>query len=242
MMRLRRWVKYSIIAAALVPCAALVFLPLGTDGPSSDSRSLRDIDEGIMEKELYSLADWQSVNPDVCYVIHFEGIDEAQSLPVVSTVNTDYALSHDLRGREDPEGMIFIDRRERTGENKVIYGHASRSNNVRFTFLKNFRDDVYFDQHPFIDLESSSGMERYTIVSFGAYDLKQPSVYTGWADSDFEEGGREKMFQETVPYLLQKRSGILYDAGGIVTLVTCEAGSLDTRFVLQAVRAEDSYG
>lgn len=243
MMRLKLWVKCSLVFAVLAPCAALVFLKqVGEDDSVSRIPSSMDIEEAGRERNLYSLADWQSVNPDVYLVLHIEGVEEAVSLPVVSTVDPDYALGHDLLGRQDPAGMIFIARNELAGENKVIYGHASRSENVRFTFLRKFQEARYFEQNRYVDVESAMGNERYTIVSFGAYDLSQPGVYTGWADSDFEEGGREKMFLETVPYLLKKRSGIVYDGRGMVTMVTCEAGSADRRFVLQAVRAEDPYG
>lgn len=243
MMRLKRWVKAVLLSAALAPCAALVFLQDGFSYPIAGiSGHETDIEEQGREENFYSLNDWQTVNPDVCYVLHIDGIMEAQSLPVLSTLNPQDALDHDLLGRKDPAGAIFIDRSEQHGENKVIYGHASVSENTRFTFLKQFRDAAYFDAYSRIELETASGIEHYRIVSFAAYDLQQRDIYTGWADSDFEEGGSEKMFQETVPYLLWKRNGILYDGGGILTLVTCAAGSKDTRYVLQAVRDEITYG
>ena len=42
------------------------------------------------------------------------------------------------------------------------------------------------------------------------------------------------MFLNSVPYLIQKRDGVMDEGLGIVTLVTCNLNGADVRYVLQA--------
>lgn len=234
MRRLRWQVR---LAALFLP---LVFVPLTAPkrpmdqvlAKTSDTRPSSE--PGTQVKNPHTLEEWQSVNPDIQWILHFE--KEGRSLPVAATADDAYAMKHDPFGKTDSMGTLFTDRYGYQPDNLVIYGHSSRKRDEQFTFLKKYADAEYFQNHGEVILEDASGGHFYRIASFGLYDMQDENTYAMWASDWFDTDEEvERMFAETVPYLLQKRDGIFYHGQHVLTLVTCDMEKPDSRFVLQAL-------
>ncbi|MBR3347270.1 MAG: class B sortase [Solobacterium sp.] len=240
MRRLRPWVKAVLGTVPLIGTILLNRVASGQPvrSPFSDHSRAEEYVTAI-ETEPKTLADWKAVNPNVAYVLTFSDETKRRVIPVLKTPNASYALKHNLYGDYDSMGSVFTDPSAIEPENLVIYGHSSKTKDWCFTFLKNYADTAYYQSHPSFQLESVSGTVPCRIISFGAYDLEE-EMPCDWADPDpGSETGVADMLKETLPYLIQKTDGIVYDGHGIVTLVTCDMDKKDTRFVMQAVR---TYG
>lgn len=238
--RLRPWVKTVL---GMVPLTGTILLNRAASGQPIENPFLPTsaAEEYVVaiEADPKTLADWKAINPNVAYVLTFSDETGRRVIPVVKTPDASYALKHNLYGNFDTMGSVFTDPSAVEPENLVIYGHSSKTKDWCFTFLKNYAEAAYYQSHPSFQLESVSGTVPCRIISFGAYDLEEDIPFD-WADPDpGKKAGVEDMLKETLPYLLQKTDGVVYDGHGIVTLVTCDMNKTDTRFVMQAVR---TYG
>ncbi len=235
---LRPWVKVVSAAAAGILSGGL--LPEASEHVSEAmnlpvSRAEEYVSASEESSSPKSLEDWQRINPDVKYLLEFRDEGVLRSIPVVSVRNDETVMKHNLHGEYDTMGSVFTDAMTYEPDNLVIYGHASKTKDWNFTFLKKFADQAYFMNHPEFTLMEESGRKNCLIVSFGEYDLDEESVYLGWADAGMPlEEERKEMFLNTIPYLIQKRDGVMDSGLGIVTLVTCNLNGSDVRYVLQA--------
>lgn len=187
-----------------------------------------------------TLQDWQKINSDVRYVLEFSEANRQCRIPVLAASDPDYAMRHNLYGEYDTMGSVFVEDTGTeidTADNLIIYGHSSKTKDWCFTFLKQYSDPDYFQDHPLIILEGTDARETYEVVSFGRYDLNEEDTWLGWGSPSLGsiEEARE-MFLQSEPYLIQKRRGIAYHGQRVLTLVTCDMAQEDSRYVLQAVR------
>ena len=235
---LRPWVKVVMAVAAGILSGNV--LPDAEETVSEAmnlpvTRAEEYVTDAEAEAEPKSLRDWQKINPDVKYVLEFRDDEAVRTIPVVTVKEDASVMKHNLYGEYDTMGSVFTDAMTYEPDNLVIYGHASKTKDWNFTFLKKFADQNYFERHPEFTLTEESGKKNCQVVSFGEYDLDEESVYLGWADAGMPmEEQRREMFLNTVPYLIQKRDGVMDEGLGIVTLVTCNLNGADVRYVLQA--------
>jgi sortase B len=231
---MRREIKTVLLTGAA--CAGLLAMSFQSIPPGV-KRPLPGMDpeERAEKRQLETLADWQTVNPDVQLVLHMEDGEIVRHIPVAVAMNADQYMRKDLEGKENSMGAVFMDEQDLYAVNRVIYGHASRQNNLRFTFLKQYALTPFYQHHPTFLVEDENGTTLYQIVSFASYDLTKEDTYTGWSLPSFGEEGAEDMFRQTLPYLLQKTGGIVYTGQNVMTLVTCSMNEEDTRYVLQAL-------
>ena len=202
---LRPWVKVVMAVAAGILSGNV--LPDAEETVSEAmnlpvTRAEEYVTDAEAEAEPKSLRDWQKINPDVKYVLEFRDDEAVRTIPVVTVKEDASVMKHNLYGEYDTMGSVFTDAMTYEPDNLVIYGHASKTKDWNFTFLKKFADQNYFERHP----EFTMPMEEQ----------------------------RKEMFLNTVPYLIQKRDGVMDEGLGIVTLVTCNLNGADVRYVLQA--------
>ncbi len=234
--KLRPWVKAVLVLFPLAGSAVLTQYPNSLPQLHDPNSSMAEEYTAGQEEEPMTLKAWQKINPRVKYVLQFADGDVRRTIPVVSTPDASYALKHNVRGEYDTMGTVFCDPCASDPVNLVIYGHSSKTKDWCFTFLKQYRNKDYFQSHPFFLLESQAGVIPCRIISSATYDLEEETE-VGWADPD--TGSTEEvlqMIQNTIPYLNQRREGEVYEGGGLVTLVTCDMDSADSRIVIQALR------
>ena len=241
MRRLRKSV-IVISACAAGTAAVLILTDIGVAEtvPLHETRP-EEYEINLIEESVpTTLQQWQSVNPEVMYVLEFVDEPVSRRIPVLRTDDAEYAMSHNLYGEYDTMGRVFSDASESGSgslENLVIYGHSSKTKDWCFTFLKKYADAEYFDSHHQLRLEDAGGTKVYDIVSLARYDLNHEGTWLGWSSpslGSLEEAG--EMFRISGEYLLQQRDGILYHGQNILTMVTCDMNEEDSRFVLQAVK------
>lgn len=242
MRRLRWQVK---LAASFLPLLLLIPLVSSGERKETDAVPAAAVSSETASAEPSAspaadpktLKEWRSVNPNVHWLLHFEA--EGRTLPVLSGGDDAYLMKHDPFGRRDDMGSIFTDPAGYQPDNMVIYGHSSKRRDEQFTFLKKYAESSYFDAYPALFLENEEGMQEYGVISFGLYDLNDENTYVMWANQWFDDAEDVKeMFSQTVPYLLQKREGAVYNGQHILTLVTCDMQEKDSRYVLQALEKE----
>jgi len=151
--------------------------------------------------------------------------------PIVQWTDNYYFLSRLPDGTSNRMGSIFLDYRNNpdfTDQNSVIYGHQMRSGDM-FTQLEFYRDQAFFDRHPFIMLYTPE--RDYKIELFAGYvaNAHRETIPVEFNDTeDFErfisEVRRRSLFQSDIVVNTDDR---------LVTLVTCTyTNYANARFVV----------
>lgn len=89
--------------------------------------------------------------------------------PVMQGTDNAYYLSHLPDKTNNRAGSVFLDYRNSpdfTDKNSLIYGHMSRVGEM-FGALKNYRNQEFYDAHPYINLYTSE--HDYEIVLIAGY-------------------------------------------------------------------------
>lgn len=152
--------------------------------------------------------------------------------PVAAAPNNSYYLNHLLDGTNNRMGTLFIDydnAPDFSDRNTVIHGHHMKNGSM-FGSLNLYKEQSYFDAHPYL----------YLLTPEGDYRLELIAGYTTKAAKD----GYEKWFIDDAAFLAfvegaQRRSNfvspVIVEAGDrLVTLSTCAYEFESARYVLHA--------
>jgi len=148
--------------------------------------------------------------------------------PVMKANDYDYYLHHLPDGTENANGALFIDYNNAADFSDsltVIYGHNMRSKSM-FGSLKGYREQEYFEKHPFIYLYTRQDSYRIELL----YGFVVSAEL--WRERGF-------MFDENVDLLLEYasrnttfESGVSYSKGdGVIALSTCSGDFDGARYV-----------
>lgn len=110
----------------------------------------------------------KQANNDLVAILYIEGTDIY--LPVVQTVDNAYYLNHNFYHSYSEYGCPFIDsvaNADFTSRNTFIYGHNIFGSSGMFSFLKNYMNKPYQEQHPYIHLITED--KTYRAYVFSAY-------------------------------------------------------------------------
>lgn len=156
--------------------------------------------------------------------------DSVIDYPVVQGRDNDYYLHHLLDGSENPGGSVFFDFRNTldfSEYNTLIYGH-NMSDGSMFHTLPQFKNQSYFDRHPYLYLNTPGG----------DYRLEVFACFVTWHDSRvyIRDFGSRTEFMEWYE-LMRSYSDVSSDVevgpdDRIVTLSTCSYEYDDARYVL----------
>lgn len=104
-------------------------------------------------------------NNDIRAVLRIKGTNYEQIIPQAD--NNKFYLKKGLNKKYDVNGTPFLDYRVNVNESRklLIYGHNSSKIKMPFKILENYYDESYFKKHPFIELETESGIKTYEIFS-----------------------------------------------------------------------------
>ena len=156
---------------------------------STYSVSLRQIDFEAL---------WD-INEDVVAWLQLE--DTIIDYPVVQGKDNDYYLRRLLDGSKHRFGTLFVDAANTPGfsdPNTVIYGHNIKAGDM-FSVLKNYREQEYYDEHPFFMLYTPDKTYRIELfagclidgvdgvpMSFGSEEEYQEYIDQCYSKSTFE--------------------------------------------------------
>ena len=119
----------------------------------------------------------RGVNPEVVGWIYCEGTKI--NYPVCQGTDNEYYLHYSYEKQEDNCGAIFADAQTAPGfvdSNTVLYGHNMNDGSM-FAGLELWRDQAYFEEHPFMWLLTPE--TDYKVVLFSGHAVSAYSdIYT----------------------------------------------------------------
>ena len=174
-------------------------------------------------------AELKGINSD--YVGWLSIPDSDIDLPVVQCSDNDYYLKVSFRDEYNSAGCLFLDCGNDSlfqDQNSVIYGHAMLDGTM-FGELKKYREQAYYESHPFI----------YVLTEHWTYVYQVYSVNVVTPDYDY----RRSNYGEDFNYLLSdikpnsyvSSSAYADSSSKMLTLSTCTGMNGENRLVVFAV-------
>lgn len=205
-----------------------------------------EYDEGM----VYDYDALHAINPDIIGYIKARGTGNIVDYPIVQCDDNDFYIDHMFDGTQNYAGAIFMDYKARRRFNSfdcIIYGHNMRSGSRMFGYLKQYENEIYFNEHLEYDIYTPYSHYVYKVVAAYVTDIFQ-LTYTSPALYEFMEITPEERVAEMKKVLEEGISLSKYktdfdvnevnEKTRIITLSTCQASDLSDphRFVVLLVR------
>lgn len=165
-----------------------------------------------------SFAELKAINPRLVAIMYVP--DTNIYFPIVQGEDNSYYLNHNFYNNYDEYGAIFMDASSNSdfsSLNTFIYGHNVLGGTGMFSFLENYMNESYYQQHPIIMLQTEN--ELYEARIFSAYkdqdtsDSYQPMISDEVSLDTYIDTVKGKSYYDT----LYGRE----DEENIVTFYTC---------------------
>lgn len=177
-------------------------------------------------------------NPDLVGWIQVP--DTEINYPVMQTPEEpEFYLTHDFKKNPHVNGTPFLDFRcniAPLSQNTIIYGHNMKSG-AMFHDLLLFSDPNFFASHPEIYFDTLYATHTYEVVAAFYFDVLQMTAdsfqfhqYVDFPDAE----ARQSYAAELNERSLYDKSVTFGEEDQILTLVTCEYSTDDSRFVVIA--------
>lgn len=177
----------------------------------------------------------QAVNPDVKGWIYIP--DTPVSYPLLWSKSDDTYLRHTYTKEYSVFGSIFfshLSSPDLTDMHTLIYGHNT-NNGAMFGSLKKYKDQAYFEAHPYIYLIMGDRTYQYAIKScFTAQTSDDVYILTFAKNTDFQNWLAKLITKSVVDPGTVAISG----AEKVLTLSTCTSRTKTERFVVNAILAD----
>ncbi|TFE26315.1 class B sortase [Cohnella luojiensis] len=184
-------------------------------------------DKAVIQERFNPLL---KVNDDVIGWVRIE--DTVIDYPVVQSDDNEYYLLRDLHKKENVNGSIFMDYRNRIEQpaaHWILYGHNMK-NKTMFMALLNYESRWYFDNHSIIQFDTLYDDKKWQVFSAYFTDTNDDYLRT-----DFHDDGDFLTFiQDLQGKSLHRTDTELSANDTILTLSTCSNSNDDARFVVHA--------
>ncbi len=159
--------------------------------------------------------------------------------PVMQTQDNDYYLDHDLNGKRDKNGTIFMDAAcdvVKGNTNTILYGHHMKSGKM-FGHLVKYSDKNYYEKHKYIEFDTIYEKGTYEVMYvFLSRVYKEDEIvfkYYQFIDANGETEFESNMNEMAAMSLYS--TGVKAQYGDeLLTLSTCDYAEKDGRFVVVA--------
>ncbi|MCI6271519.1 MAG: class B sortase [Erysipelotrichaceae bacterium] len=236
--KLRKEVYITLTLIAIMFISISVFTKNKSNETETTIVEVKNISKEEIKTKLDELQ--STINKDIVGYFTFEQNTNPDTniLPVLLTEG-DYYMNHDLYGKKDGCGAVFIDKKEVSDEsnNIIVYGHSSIKKDCNFTFFKSYKEKTYFDNNEYFTYTDAEGEHKYQVLFMSMHDLNDSNgVYLDWYNSYFHstEEFIEVLNKTSEFSVTDKRPFTLDENDKILTLVTCDMSKKDARFVLFA--------
>ena len=138
-----------------------------------DKEVIHKIQE-VVKQDNTDFADLKAINEDLVAILYVEGTDIY--LPIVQTTDNDFYLNHNFYKKYDEYGCPFMDYQANadfSNRNTFVYGHNVLAGNEMFSFLKNYMNESYVREHPYINIKTENA--EYRVLIFSGYTSQQNS-------------------------------------------------------------------
>lgn len=191
---------------------------------------VEDEDIYIHRLDALDLEQLRETNPDLIGWIWIP--DTQVNYPLMQGEDNSYYLNRTWEGSENIVGSIFLETRntpELTDFNTIVYGHNMK-NGAMFGSLKQYCEQNYAQQHPYVYIRTDGGTYRYEV--FAAFEADVESATYGLSFN------QEKT---RINFLTEAEENSAIETGikpavtdRILTLSTCTGKGYDNRWVVQA--------
>lgn len=169
-------------------------------------------------------------NDDIVGYINVHGT--SISYPIVQDEHNSFYLDHNIQGRTDKAGWIFLDHQNSLHQNEkntIIYGH-NMANGKRFGDIRHFGDINFFNKNRYISLYTDYGIYTWEIFAFYISDTNFNYIQVVFPKDTFAK------FLNEIKRRNKHCMGINISCDDrIITLSTCAAkGDTNLRYVLHA--------
>jgi len=187
-------------------------------------------DAHIRYLEAIDLAALRETNPDVLGWIFIP--DTPIDHPLLQGEDNEYYLKRTWEGNRNIMGSIFLETENTpdfTDFNTIVYGHNMNDGSM-FAEIKQYRDQEYAQQHPYVYILNDAGAFRYEV--FAAYEADVESSTYGLSFNQsktrinfLEEASKNSDISMQIEPALTDR---------VLTLSTCTGTGYSSRWVVQA--------
>lgn len=193
-----------------------------TDAKPSEGEEEQE--EGVKYFDI-DFAALKEVNEDIVAWIIIE--DTCVNYPVLmSEDNADY-IRTTPEGKWATAGSIFLDCASTEDSiNYIIYGHNMKDGSM-FGVLKEYRDEAFYNEHPYIYILSENEQVRYQILSVHETRFDSQNYYSSFTENGYKEFLMNEKEQSLYPTFTQVDT-----SKKVITLSTCINGNRSTRLVL----------
>jgi len=172
----------------------------------------------------------REINPDVVGWVYIPGT--RVNYPILQGDTNDTYLYHLMTGEYNGAGSIFLEadiQPDFSAQNNPIYGHHMK-NGTMFADIADYRDQTFYDAHPYAMLLTPEGNYYVRIFSGYVTDAWDDVWETAFYEDDFalwlRKLERQSYFSSEVVPTTEDR---------IVTFSTCTYEYNDARFVVHGV-------
>ena len=182
--------------------------------------------------------DWkklQESNPDIIGWIYVP--DTVINYPIVQSKDNSYYLNHSSLKDVNTIGAIFLDfnaSSDLSDFHSIIYGHSVINSSAMFSQIKEFCDEDFFKEHPYLYLLTPEQNYRCDIVALTKTTSESFLYQIGFSGAEDQEAFLKRMMSEAS---LSRETDDLSADDSIVTLSTCDIAyglDSDKRILLHA--------
>lgn len=168
--------------------------------------------------------------------------------PFTQADDNQYYLTHDIYGRQDGYGAIFMDWKNyfddfgQQSDLLTLYGHNMADGSM-FSNLKKYRDNYsFYDTNPIVEIYSSYSVDYYKIFAMLIVNGNGGSDFEFWKYNDLSDPDVFNFYVDTSrnKSLIDTAVDVQY-GDKLLALVTCNSGSYSNndRFMVVARKLRD---
>lgn len=183
--------------------------------------------QALEELDLQAL---REVNPDVVGWILIP--DTVINYPLMQGEDNNYYLERTWDQKSNAMGSIFLEQLsspDLTDPNTIIYGHNMNDGSM-FACLRNYREQAFWDAHPYVYILSDFGVYRYEIFSSYVASIKSNTYGVEFPTESSWLRFLEKALEDSVI-----DTGVQPEpTDRVLTLSTCTGANRSARWVVHA--------
>lgn len=158
------------------------------------------------------------------------------SFPIAQGIDNSYYLDHNIEGQEYIKGNAFFDYRNdlQNDDHLILYGHSTTKEDQLFTFLRNYYQKDYYEDHSDFLLFLNDKYDTYEIMGIKEISAQDPS-FSVWEHISFPSlKDKISFFQEYIKELDVVYRSDYHSPGNFMTLVTCNMKDTSKRYLVFA--------
>ena len=187
-------------------------------------------DPHIETLENMDLTALREVNPDVVGWILIP--DTVINYPLLQAEDNNYYLQRTWDGKSNAMGSIFLEQLsspDLTDPNTIVYGHNMNDGSM-FACLRDYREQEFWEAHPYVYILSDYGVYRYEIFSSYLASVKSNTYGVEFPTETSWLRFQEKALEDSVI-----NTGVKPEATDrVLTLSTCSGAGHSSRWVVHA--------